>query len=162
MLMHKLFQATFFSLLAAALVVTIGCGGDTKLLSQPSPLTKGQQTFANQLAGRSGLDLRVVQAWVLAETGGQAAKDRQKDNNNNWLNLGFFDSKASKEGQYNDPTAAANYTFQKMQTFPAGQKILASVGQTAKQQIQAIANSGWAQSGYDKGQALQATYRLLG
>ena len=158
--MRKLFPITTLLLLAA---FAIGCGADTKPLSNSTPLLEEQTAFADRLAELSGLNQAVVEAWVLAESSGQAAKAMQKRQDNNWLNLAAFDSSNSRpiQSSYQDPVDAAQYTFQQMKTFKAGQDVLAAAGKSPDQQIDAIANSDWAASGYNNGQALEAAYKLV-
>ncbi len=55
-------------------------------------LTHGQEEFVGRLAMLTGLNPRVVGAWTLAEESSGAAEGREAEGNNNWLNIGYFDS----------------------------------------------------------------------
>jgi hypothetical protein len=123
-------------------------------------LTAGQQQFASRLAQRTGLDPKVIGAWLLAEESGGAAKSRQAANNNNWLNIGYTDSGTygASDSIWANPVTAADATagwLQGQDTIPgygrasAGIKaVLQTAGQPAQAQIAALQHSGWASSGY--------------
>lgn len=129
-------------------------------------LTSGQTEFARQLASRTGLNSRVIASWLLAEESGGAAQQREKQGNNNWLNIGYFDSGAgglTKDKVWSDPAkaAAATADFLKGTKYGASKgirSILDTAGGDQSAQIKAIAGSGWASSGYDGGNTLR---RLL-
>lgn len=130
-------------------------------------LTSGQRTFVKRLARRTGLNSRVLSAWVLAEEGGatsSAAKSRQASKNHNWLNIAYYDSGAgsiTKNKVWSDPVSAADATADflegtKFGASPGILKILSTVGHSQEAQIHAIATSGWASSGYNGGANLRA------
>lgn len=129
-------------------------------------LTSGQTEFARQLARQTGLNSRVISSWLLAEESGGAAQQREKQGNNNWLNIGYFDSGAgglTKDKVWSDPTSAAAATadFLKGSKYGASKgirQILDTAGSDQAAQIKAIAGSGWASSGYNGGDTLR---RLL-
>jgi hypothetical protein len=134
-----------------------------------SLLTSGQQVFAARLAQLTGLDPRVISAWELAEESGGYAHAREVEANFNWLNIGYFDSGAGAiafDKAFTDPTTAAEQTANFLKGNWGGASsgirgILDSVGQSPQAQMMAIANSGWASSGYNHGANLLATYREL-
>jgi hypothetical protein len=135
-----------------------------------SRFTDGQLKFINKLAAETRLDRRVVGAWVLAEENGSAAQVRERQKNFNWLNIGYFDSgagKLTKDKTWASPEAAAEATadFLKGRRFGASsgiQKILSSAGQGASAQVDAIAQSGWASSGYNGGANIRANLDATG
>jgi hypothetical protein len=132
------------------------------------PLTPGQKTFVNHYAKLTGLNPRVVAAQALAEESGAAAQQREAEGNHNWLNIGYFDSgpgAITKQPVWSSPESAAKasaaFTQGKWGGASSGiQHILASAGQPAQQQINAIGNSGWATSAY--GDALRRTIGEVG
>lgn len=135
-----------------------------------SVLQPQQELFASSLAKLTGLDPNVIRGWTLAEESSGAAQTRAQQGNNNWLNIGYFDSGAANwakgGGPFANPQSAAQATaqFLKGQRWGASsgiQKILSTRGLTPQQQIQAIAKSGWASSGYGGGSRLAATYGLV-
>jgi len=114
-------------------------------------LTEGQARFARRLAAETGLNSRVIAAWMLAEESGGAAAARQKDANHNWLNIGYFDSgpgKITHDGTWSTPEKAAHATaqFLKGQKYGASQGIrnILKAGSDPGHQVAAIARSGWA------------------
>jgi hypothetical protein len=123
-------------------------------------LTSGQETFADELAAKTGLSGNVIAAWLLAEESGSAAASRQAAGNNDWLNIGYTDTATygASGSEWSSPAGAADATA----TWLAGgnsipgygtassgiRSILATAGQNADAQIRAIQNSGWASSGY--------------
>lgn len=123
-------------------------------------LTSGQQQFAARLAAQTGLDARVIAAWMLAEQSGGAAKSREAAGNHNWLNIGYTDSKTygAANAIWSNPIAAADATagWLKGQDTVAGygkaapgvQAILQTAGQPPETQVAALQRSGWASSGY--------------
>ena len=123
-------------------------------------LTSAQQQFASRLATDTGLDPRVVTAWMLSEENGGAAQSRQAQNNNDWLNIGYTDSGTygSADSVWSNPVSAADATagwLKGQATIPgygaasAGiQAIIGTVSQGPAAQIAAIQGSGWASSGY--------------
>lgn len=120
-------------------------------------LNANQQAFASRLAADTGLDAGVVAAWVTAEEPASAAQ--APNGANNWLNIGDTGSGNYGGGSsvWASPVTAADETAQWLagKSLPgygpasAGvQSILATAGQSAQAQIQAIQGSGWASSGY--------------
>jgi hypothetical protein len=115
-------------------------------------LTQGQKQFRDLLAARTGLDRSVIGAWMLAEESGGAAQARERQGNQNWLNIGYFDSgpgAITKSKVFSDPRSAAEATAQflkgeKFGASPGIRKILSARGQSPQAQVQAIASSGWA------------------
>jgi hypothetical protein len=100
-------------------------------------LTAGQASFRDELATRTGLDPRVVTAWLLSEESGAAAASRQRSGNHNWLNIG--------PGRvYSSPQAGAAATAQLINGsgYYAGIRAAAKSG-NAQAQLQAIAASPW-------------------
>lgn len=135
-----------------------------------SVLTPNQELFSAHLARLTGLNPNVIRGWTLAEESSSAAQERQRQGNNNWLNIGYFDSGAADwakgGGPFANPrtAAAATAQFLKGQRWGASsgiQKILGTAGLTPQQQIAAIAKSGWASSGYGGGANLLKTYGLV-
>lgn len=132
-----------------------------------SVLTANQEKFAARLASQTGLNVNVIRAWTLAEESGSAAAGREAAGNNNWLNVGYFDSgPASFATHFGNPIQAADTTaaFLKGKTLNASsgiRSILSTVGKSAGSQISAIANSGWASSGYNHGANLLGTFKLV-
>jgi hypothetical protein len=134
-----------------------GGGSATSLTTAAVRLLNGDQAqFAAELAGRTGLDSRVVGAWVLAEEGGQTIAP---DGANNWLNVGSTDSGfyGASNSFWEEPVSAADFTAAWLSGAsepgygPASvgiRAILSAVGQPAAAQITAIQQSGWAKSGY--------------
>jgi hypothetical protein len=142
-------------------------GGSISVSS--SLLTSGQAKFAGRLAELTGLDPRVVGAWELAEESGGAAQGRESAGNFNWLNIGYFDSGPGQiafNSAFHDPVSAAEQTANFLKGKWGGASggirgILGAVGQGPHGQMMAIANSGWASSGYNGGANLQATFDEL-
>lgn len=137
-------------------------------------LTPGQVQFSYQLAAVTGMDVNVVKAWVLAEMSAGYAVGRQKAGNHNWLNIGYFDKlrgggafqKGKGSSVWRDPVGAANASaaFLEGKIFGASsgiRDILLYAGADPMSQIDAIAGSGWASSGYGGGSSLRGTYRLV-
>lgn len=131
--------------------------------------TPGQKTFIRSLAAKTGLNPRVIGAWVFSEMNGGAARSREKAGNFNWLNIAYYDSGAgalTKNRVWGSPESAAQATadFLKGKRFGASsgiRSILKSAGKSADQQIAAIARSGWASSGYEGGSTLRSVYSGL-
>jgi hypothetical protein len=147
---------------------TTTIGGGQSVIVHSSLLTSDQQTFVSKLAALTGLAPRVVAAWCLAEESGSAARSREAENNNNWLNIGYFDSgrgAISYDQAFENPTTAAEQTAKFLDGSwggaTAGIRHILSVGSDPQAQIEAIASSGWASSGYDGGSTLRATYAEL-
>ena len=75
-------------------------------------LNANQQTFAGELAAKTGLAPNVVAGWVMSE---EPASSKQAPNGaNNWLNIGSTDSGFYGAGNpaWSNPTAAADFTAQ--------------------------------------------------
>lgn len=131
-----------------------------------APLTQGQKQFVSHLSALTGLNPGVLTAWALAEESGGAAQARQAADNHNWLNIGYFDSgpgQITQSQAFKNPVTAAQATakFLKGQWGGAStgiQSILNTVGHGPMPQINAIANSGWASSGYNHGQNLRSLF----
>lgn len=137
-----------------------------------SVLTAGQVMFSFYLAELSGLDVNLIKAWVLAEMSGGYATARQAEGNHNWLNIGYFDSLGgggafqSLPRVWSDPQQAAQASEAFLEghflgASPGIQKIINTAGKSVETQIRAIASSGWASSGYNSGNSLRGTYRLV-
>lgn len=135
-------------------------------------LTGGQVLFSYYLAQLSGLDVNLIKAWVLAEMSGGYARARQTEGNHNWLNIGYFDS-LSGDGAFQDiprvwtdPQSAARASQAFLQgdflgASPGIQRILSTAGRSVETQIRSISTSGWASSGYNSGNSLRGTYKLV-
>jgi hypothetical protein len=144
-------------------------GSGTGISVSSSLLTPGQSKFAGRLAELTGLDPHVVAAWELAEESGGAAQGREAASNFNWLNIGYFDSGAGKmafDKAFSDPISAAEQSAKFLKGEWGGasssiRAILASVGQSPEQQLQAIANSDWASTHYRGGADLRGTFDEL-
>lgn len=132
-------------------------------------LTPDQFTFAGDLASATGLDGRVVAAWCLAEESGSAATGRESANNNNWLNIGYFDSGPGQiafNSAFKTPEGGAKQTARFLKGEWGGASagiiaILKSKSSDPAAQIRAIATSGWASSGYNGGSTLTALYNEI-
>jgi hypothetical protein len=132
--------------------------------------TNNQKKFIKSLSARTGLNQRVVAAWVFSEMNGGAARGYEKRGYNNWLNIGHTDSGnlgLTKSGVWSSPerAAAATADFLRGKRFGPGPgivKIIKYAGQSPDKQMSAIANSGWASSSYEKGNTLRSIYRGLG
>jgi len=131
--------------------------------------TKGQQSFINSLASKTGLSPRVIGAWVFSEMNGGAARSREAAKNYNWLNIAYYDSgpgSITRDKTWRTPESAAQATadFLKGKRFGPSQgirNILKTAGKSPESQMQAIANSGWASSGYEGGSTLRNIYSGL-
>lgn len=132
-------------------------------------LTASQKKFQQVLTRATGLNSKVVGAWMLAEMGGansSAAQKREAARNYNWLNIAYYDSGPggiTKNKVWSDPVSAAQATarFLKGQQFGAStgiRNILSTAGKSPQDQIAAIARSGWASSGYNGGSSLRQLY----
>jgi hypothetical protein len=115
-------------------------------------LVPGQQTFAEDLASQSGLNASVIEAWELAEESGTAAQSRAAANNNNWLNIGYFNSGAGQiafNQAFKEPSTAATQTDKFLMGQWGGaskgiRAILSSITEGTSGQVKAIQESGWA------------------
>lgn len=132
--------------------------------------TNGQTRFIRSLSARTGLNQRVVAAWVFSEMNGGAASSREKQGYYNWLNIGHTDSGnlgLTGDRTWKSPERAAQATadFLRGKRFGPGpgiKKIIRYAGSSPDRQISAIANSGWASSSYEKGSTLRSIYSGLG
>jgi hypothetical protein len=132
-------------------------------------LTHGQEEFVGRLAMLTGLNPRVVGAWTLAEESSGAAEGREAQGNNNWLNIGYFDSGPGAiafNRAFSNPDSAAEKTADFLEGKWGGasnsiRSILGTCKESPERQIDAIASSDWASSHYGNGSDLRATYREL-
>lgn len=132
--------------------------------------TNGQKRFIRSLAARTGLNQRVIAAWVFSEMNGGAARGYEKRGYYNWLNIGHTDSGnlgLTGSGVWRSPERAAGATadFLRGKRFGPGpgiKKIIRYAGRSPEAQMSAIANSGWASSAYEKGATLRSIYKGLG
>jgi hypothetical protein len=132
--------------------------------------TNGQKKFIRSLSARTGLNQRVVAAWVFSEMNGGAARGYEKRGYYNWLNIGHTDSGnlgLTRDRTWRSPESAAQATadFLRGKRFGPGagiRKIIRYAGSSPERQISAIANSGWASSSYEKGSTLRSIYSGLG
>lgn len=138
-------------------------------------LTPGQEKFAGTFARETGLDPRVVGAWVKAEQSGSAAQYYEGKGYNNWLNIANTDAGpvgGAHSSVWSNPESAAKASAEWMRgrgriaseygaPSPGIQGILHARGQGAEEQIKAIAGSGWASSGYNGGNTLRELYGEL-
>ena len=134
------------------------------------PLTPGQKKFAKIFSKKTGINPRVAGAWLLSEMSDSAAQGREAEGNHNWLNIAYFDSgpgSITKDRVWSNPRSAANASarFLKGKQFGASEGIQAILpqarGRSDEAQIQAIAGSGWASSGYEGGDSLRRTRELI-
>src|SRR5271166_6418528 len=138
-------------------------------------LTPNQEKFAGAFASETGLDPRVVGAWLKAEQSGSAAKYYEGKGYNNWLNIANTDS-GPAGGAHSDvwanPESAAKAsaewmkgTGQLAREYGAPSSgirgILHARGLSPEAQIKAISGSGWASSGYNGGNTLRQLYGEL-
>lgn len=132
--------------------------------------TNGQKRFIKSLSARTGLNQRVVAAWVFSEMNGGAARGYEKRGYYNWLNIGHTDSGnlgLTGDRTWRSPESAAKATSdflrgRKYGPGPGIRKIINYAGKSPERQISAIANSGWATSSYEKGSTLRSIYSGLG
>lgn len=112
-------------------------------------LTGNKGQFAKALAGLTGLNSTVVNAWLNHEQGSSTV-----EGGNNWLNVetggpGGGSGPYSPTAKYVErmtPVQAAAYTANWLRKNQPS--ILAARGQSAAAQVAAIENSGWAESHY--------------
>lgn len=132
--------------------------------------TNGQKRFIKSLSARTGLNQRVVAAWVFSEMNGGAARGYERRGYYNWLNIGHTDSGnlgLTGDRTWRSPESAAKATAdflrgRKYGPGPGIRKIINYAGKSPERQISAIANSGWASSSYEKGNTLRSIYSGLG
>lgn len=98
-----------------------------------------QKEFAEALAGLTGMSLRVVGAWCLAEESAGAAEGYAAENYNNWLNMGPFEQSPA----FNNPQDAAKHTKENIFGGYYDGTIVASIGKSDQKQMQAIVDSPW-------------------
>lgn len=103
------------------------------------PFVQMQREFAESLAEITGLSLRVVGAWCLAEESGGAAQGYEAENYNNWLNMGPFEQDPS----FSNPQKAAKHTANNIEGGIYDGTIVASIGKSDQEQLQAIVASPW-------------------
>ena len=138
------------------------------------PLTPGQEKFAGVVARETGLDPRVVGAWVKSEQSGSAAEYYDNKNYHNYLNIANTDSgqkAGSHSSVWSNPETAGKATAEWMRgrgqiaseygrPAPGVSKILGFAGKSPQEQIEAIGRSGWA-SAPDYGAKIGALYHEL-
>jgi murein DD-endopeptidase MepM/ murein hydrolase activator NlpD len=135
-----------------------------------------QAQFVSTLAAETGLNPRVIGSWAVAEQSGSAARNYEGKRYFNFLNIARTDSGdagGAHSGVWADPVTAAKATAEWLKGQgriaheygkPAGgiMAILRTAGASPNAQISAIANSGWASSGYNGGSTLRQLYGQLG
>lgn len=134
-----------------------------------SVLNPKQAAFTAALAKATGLNPKVIAAWTLAEESGSAASQRAAQSNNNWLNIGYYDSGAGKlahDKLFSTPESAAAATadFLRGKRWGAAQgiqDILKTVGKGPAAQMAAITNSPWASSHYKNSGGLRNTFKSV-
>jgi hypothetical protein len=132
-------------------------------------LTSDEEVFVARLAMLTGLNPRVIGAWALAEESSGYAEERQAAGNDDWLNIGYFDSGTgaiASNSAFDNPVTAADRTAQFLDGTWGGasssiRSILSTTGESPDAQMGAIADSDWATSHYDGGKELQGTYDEL-
>lgn len=150
----KLFSGAFGGTATAS-----PAGGAASLGSAAAgQLNKSQQSFATELAAKTGLDVNVIAAWLLAEEPASAAQ--APNGANNWLNVGDTGSGnfGGSAAAWANPVSAADATAAWLAggnaipgygtASPGIRSILSTAGQPPAAQITAIQHSGWAASGY--------------
>ncbi len=146
-----------------------GHGGQVVSVSS-GLLTGGQERFVARLATLTGLAPRVIGAWALAEESSVYAQRRQSAEDNNWLNIGYFDSGAGAiafNRAFRNPESAADKTAESLEgkwggASPSIHAILHSAGESPERQMSAIADSDWASSHDGGGAHPRGTYADLG
>lgn len=150
----KLFSGAFGTGSASAATAS-GASLGTAAAGQ---LNKNQQSFAAELASKTGLDVNVIAAWLLAEEPASAAQ--APNGANNWLNIGDTGSGnfGGNAAAWANPVSAADATAAWLAggnaipgygtASPGIRSILSTAGQPPAAQITAIQHSGWAASGY--------------
>lgn len=138
------------------------------------PLVKGQRVFAAHLSAQTGLDPRVVGAWLKSEQSGSAAAGYEKRGYYDWLNIANTDSgpaSGANSSAWKNPVSAAKATAEWIRGQgqiareygkPAAgiQAILHTAGQSPQAQIKAIGSSGWA-TAPDYGSKIEALFHEL-
>ena len=169
----------FASLLAGAVIVDYGVknvrsafaggngvpvAGGSGTVDKNAKLNGNQTAFAKRLQADTGLDPKVISAWMLNEE--PASSSHAPNGANNWLNIGAYDSGGWAFGGssvWNDPNRAADATASFILGHavngvnapaygsPSIRAIIHSVGKSVKEQAAAIARSDWASSHYAGG-----------
>lgn len=122
-------------------------------------LSRNQQLFASELARSTGLDPRLIAAWIVAEEPAGANAPVGHPDDQNWLNVGNTDGRWFAGARaWKDPITAARRTAAWLRgddSVPgfgkAAPGIIAfsrTAGQSLATQITALQRSGWASSGY--------------
>lgn len=122
-------------------------------------LSRNQALFASRLAARTGLNPRLIGAWLIAEEPAGANAPVGHTGDQNWLNIGNTDSKwYAGAGAWKDPVTAADKSAAWLQgkySVPGFGRAASGIvnfsktaGQPIGQQIGALQRSGWATSGY--------------
>lgn len=124
-------------------------------------LSASQAAFAKRLNADTGLDPKVIAAWLISEEPASAAQ--APNGANNWLNIGAFDNGGWQFGGssvWANPTSAADATASFMLGHAVNgvnapaygstgiRNIMKSVGLGIAAQALAIVNSGWASGHY--------------
>jgi len=121
-------------------------------------LSRNQRIFARELVRQTGLDPRLVGAWIISEQPAGAAHP-VGHSDQNWLNIGLTDTRWYGGGSaWQDPATAAARSaawLQGKQAVPGFGKAASGIvnfsrtaGQPLQNQIRALQQSGWASSGY--------------
>lgn len=119
--------------------------------------SNNQNAFITAFAIDSGLDPRVVAAWVASEQPiGNDYPVGHRDQN--WLNIGLTDNKWYQQENWGTATVAGVKSSRWMKgeysvkgfgrSAPSIRAIAKTAGKSAEEQIAAIQRSGWASSGY--------------
>jgi hypothetical protein len=138
------------------------------------PLTPGQEKFAGVVARETGLDPRVIGAWVKSEQSGSAAEYYDNKNYHNYLNIANTDSgpaSGAHSSVWSNPETAGKATAEWMRGRgriageygrPAAgiMAILKYAGKSPQEQIEAIGRSGWA-TAPDYGSKIGTLYHEL-
>jgi hypothetical protein len=137
-------------------------------------LAPGQERFVGAVSRETGLNPRVVGSWALAEQSGSAARNYESRGYHNWLNIAQTDqgpAAGAHSAVWRNPLTAARATSEWLKgagpiTHEYGRAapgILAILraGSDPMAQINAIARSGWASSGYNGGADLRSLYSQL-
>lgn len=132
-------------------------------------LPPNEARFVAGVAAQTGLDPRVVAAWVIAEEGYRNVPVGHNDHN--FLNIGNTDTKWYGSSVWATSDSAISHTAAWIKgtysvpgfgrAAPGIRRIVQTAGQPADKQIAAIANSGWASSGYNGGADLRRIYNDL-
>lgn len=116
--------------------------------SEGNPALVEEANFANWIAGRTGLDPRVILSWAALESGGSALA-------HNWLNIRPYPGDpyigVSPGGfeEFSSVSEAEQATLTRLR-MPFARPIIASAGQPPATEILAIASTGWDAGHYSK------------